>query len=59
VDDRRWDTATLQPVSRDTFMKPHHTYRFVRDSNGAVTDLEISDVWEHVYGLSFHRADGR
>lgn len=59
MDDRRWDTSTLQPVSRDTFMKPHHTYRFVRDSKGAVTDLEISDGWEHVYALSFHRVDAR
>jgi CubicO group peptidase (beta-lactamase class C family) len=59
LDDRRWDTADLDPVSVDVFIKPHHAYRFVRDAQGRVSSLEISNGWEHVYGLSFQRlADG-
>jgi hypothetical protein len=55
VDDRRWDTTVLEPVSVDMFTKPHHAYRFIRNANGRVSSLEISNGWEHVYDLSFHR----
>ncbi|MDR3389365.1 MAG: serine hydrolase [Rudaea sp.] len=55
LDDRRWDTTNLDPVSPDTFAKPHHAYHFVRDANGRVSSLEISNGWEHVYALSFQR----
>lgn len=55
--DRHWITSELEPVSIDTFVKPHHAYRFIRDGNGAVSGLEVSDGWEHVYGLSFRRVN--
>jgi CubicO group peptidase (beta-lactamase class C family) len=55
LDDRRWDFTDLVPVSTDTFSKPHHAYRFIRDSHGQVTALDISDGWEHVYGITFKR----
>jgi CubicO group peptidase (beta-lactamase class C family) len=58
LDDRPWDTMTLEPVSVDTFTRPHHAYRFIRNANGAVSNLEISNGWEHVYAISFqHIAD--
>jgi len=53
--DRRWNTSALEPVSVDTFIKPHHTYRFLRDGTGAVSGLDVSEGWEHVYRLSFSR----
>ena len=56
LDDRRWNAANLDPISVDTFTKPHHAYRFVRDATGRVSSLEISNGWEHVYALSFQRA---
>jgi CubicO group peptidase (beta-lactamase class C family) len=55
TEDRRWDTSTLDPISVDTFTKPHHAYHFIRNANGQVSSLEISDGWEHVYALSFQR----
>jgi len=55
LDDRRWDTSNLDPVSVDTFSKPHHAYRFIRNADGKVSSLEISNGWEHVYGLVFQR----
>ncbi|HEY2395614.1 MAG TPA: serine hydrolase domain-containing protein [Rudaea sp.] len=55
LDDRRWDTAYLDSVSVDTFTKPHHAYHFIRDANGRVSSIEISNGWEHVYALSFQR----
>jgi CubicO group peptidase (beta-lactamase class C family) len=58
LDDRRWDTANLVPVSADTFTKPHHAYRFIRNAEGRVSSLEISNGWEHVYALVFQRVAG-
>jgi CubicO group peptidase (beta-lactamase class C family) len=55
LDDRRWDTTTLEAVSVDMFTKPHHAYHFIRDAKGRVSSLEISNGWEHVYALSFQR----
>ena len=55
LDDRRWDTNSLDAVSLDTFTKPHHAYHFFRNANGRVTGLEISDGWEHVYAVLFQR----
>jgi CubicO group peptidase (beta-lactamase class C family) len=55
LDDRRWDTMQLDPVSVDTFSRPHHAYRFIRNANGRVSSLEVSNGWEHVYALSFQR----
>jgi hypothetical protein len=55
TDDRRWDSAKLELVSKDMFTKPHHAYRFVRNSDGRVSSLQISNGWEHVYALSFQR----
>ena len=55
LDDRRWDTTNLDSVSVDMFTKPHHAYHFIRNANGRVSSLEISNGWEHVYALSFQR----
>ena len=55
LDDRRWDTANLDSVSVDTFAKPHHAYHFIRNANGRVSSLEISNGWEHVFALLFQR----
>jgi CubicO group peptidase (beta-lactamase class C family) len=55
LDDRRWDTTILDPVSVDTFTRPHHAYHFVRHANGRVSSVEISNGSEHVYALSFQR----
>lgn len=56
--DRHWNTSALEPVSVDMFMKPHHAYRFLRDGAGAVSGLDVSEGWEHVYDLSFSRVAG-
>jgi len=55
LEDRRWDITKVDPVSIDTFTKPHHAYHFIRDANGRVSSLEISNGWEHVYALAFQR----
>jgi CubicO group peptidase (beta-lactamase class C family) len=55
LDDRPWDTMNLDPLSVDTFSRPHHAYRFIRNANGRVSSLEVSNGWEHVYALSFQR----
>jgi CubicO group peptidase (beta-lactamase class C family) len=55
LDDRRWDSSNLDTVSIDTFTKPHHAYHFVRNANGRVCGLEISNGWEHVFALLFQR----
>jgi Beta-lactamase len=55
LDDRHWDTTRLDSVSKDMFTKPHHAYHFVRNASGRVSGLEISNGWEHVYALLFHR----
>jgi CubicO group peptidase (beta-lactamase class C family) len=55
LEDRRWDTTPLDSVAIDTFTKPHHAYHFVRDANGEVSGLEVSNGWEHVYALPFQR----
>jgi hypothetical protein len=55
LDDRRWDTMNLDPVSVDTFSRPHHAYRFIRNASGGVSSLEVSNGWEHVYALEFQR----
>jgi CubicO group peptidase (beta-lactamase class C family) len=55
LDDRPWDTMNLEPVAVDTFSRPHHAYRFIRNAKGRVSSLEVSNGWEHVYALSFQR----
>ena len=55
LEDRPWDTMNLDPLSVDTFSRPHHAYRFIRNANGRVSSLEVSNGWEHVYALSFQR----
>jgi CubicO group peptidase (beta-lactamase class C family) len=55
VEERPWDATKVDPVSVDTFIKPHHAYHFLRDAKGRISDLEISNGWEHVYALSFQR----
>jgi CubicO group peptidase (beta-lactamase class C family) len=55
LQDRSEDAMPLEPVSVDIFSMPHHAYRFTRDANGRVSNLEISNGWEHVYALSFQR----
>jgi len=48
LDDRRWDTMNLDPVSVDTFSRPHHAYRFIRNASGGVSTLEVSNGWDHL-----------
>jgi CubicO group peptidase (beta-lactamase class C family) len=55
LDDRPWDTMNLDPLSVDTFSRPHHAYRFIRNANGRVSSLEVSNGWERVYALLFQR----
>jgi CubicO group peptidase (beta-lactamase class C family) len=52
-DDRRWDAVTLDVLSIDTFSTPHAAYRFVRNANGKIVSLEVSN--SGVYDLSFRR----
>ena len=52
-DDRRWDAVTLDVLSIDTFSTPHALYWFVRNANGKVVSLEVSNL--AVYDLSFRR----
>jgi CubicO group peptidase (beta-lactamase class C family) len=55
LDDRRWNAVELDAVAADTFTQSHHAYHFVRDREGRVSSLEISNGWEHVYALPFAR----
>jgi CubicO group peptidase (beta-lactamase class C family) len=55
LDDRRWDTMNLNPISVDLFSRPHHAYRFVRNAHDGVSSLVVSNGWEHVYALTFER----
>jgi len=55
LDNRRWDAVNLDAISNDTFTKPHHAYHFIRNADGRVSGLEISNGSEHVYAMSFQR----
>jgi hypothetical protein len=51
--DRQWEAVTLDVLSVDTFSTPQAAYRFVRNANGRIVSLEVSNLG--VYGLSFRR----
>jgi hypothetical protein len=52
-DNRQWAAVTLGVLSVDTFSTPHTEYRFVRNADGNVVSLEVSNL--AVYDLSFQR----
>lgn len=57
LDDRRWDTINLDPVSVDTFSTPHAVFHFIRKPNGGVSSLEVSNGLG-VFALSFRFMGG-